>query len=159
MERFGDDVLADDGTLDRQALADVVFTDPAALADLNAIVHPAVGREIATRLEAATEAGGVVVLDIPLLVESGRDDLAATVVVDVEPDTAVERLVAHRGVRREDALARQANQASREERLARADWVIANHGDLDELAEEVDRCWAWLTSLHERGPDAPADPG
>lgn len=124
VERFGDGVLAEDGSLDRKALADLVFPDPEALAALNAIVHPEVGREIAERLEAARAGGGIVVLDIPLLVESGRDDLAATVVVDVEPTVAVERLVQHRGIDREDALARQSRQASREERLARADWVV-----------------------------------
>lgn len=146
--RFGPAVLDGDGELDRQGLADVVFADPAALADLNAIVHPAVGAEIARRLEAAEATGGIVVLDIPLLVESGRDDLAATVVVDVDPDVAVERLVAHRGLDPDDARARQARQAGREERLARADHVIANHGDLDDLAAEVDRCWDWLVGLH-----------
>lgn len=147
-EHFGPAVLAEDGTLDRQALADLVFPDPEALAELNAIVHPAVGREIAERLQAARDAGGIVILDIPLLVESGRSDTAATVVVDVEPDVAVDRLVEHRGIGREDALARQSRQASREERIARADWVVANHGDLGELAVEVDRLWAWLEELH-----------
>jgi dephospho-CoA kinase len=147
--RFGTAVVGPDGTLDRQALADVVFPDPVALADLNAIVHPAVGVEIARRLEEATATGGIVVLDIPLLVESGRDDLAATIVVDVDPEVAVERLVRHRGLDPDDARARQARQAGRDERLARADHVVANDGDLDALAAEVDRCWAWLTRLHD----------
>src|SRR5690606_28438974 len=147
VERFGDGVLAEDGSLDRKALADLVFPDPEALAALNAIVHPEVGREIAERLEAARAGGGIVVLDIPLLVESGRDDLAATVVVDVEPTVAVERLVQHRGIDREDALARQSRQASREERLARADWVVENDGDLVDLAAEVDKLWSWLEDL------------
>lgn len=147
VERFGDGVLAEDGSLDRKALADLVFPDPEALAALNAIVHPEVGREIAERLEAARAGGGIVVLDIPLLVESGRDDLAATVVVDVEPTVAVERLVQHRGIDREDALARQSRQAGREERLARADWVVENDGDLVDLAAEVDKLWSWLEDL------------
>jgi dephospho-CoA kinase len=149
VERFGPDVVGPDGALDRQALADLVFPDPDALADLNAIVHPAVGVEIARRLEEATATGGIVVLDIPLLVESGRDDLAATIVVDVDPEVAVERLVRHRGLDPDDARARQARQAGRDERLARADHVVANDGDLDALAAEVDRCWAWLTRLHD----------
>lgn len=147
VERFGEGVLAEDGSLDRKALADLVFPDPEALAALNAIVHPEVGREIAERLEAARADGGIVVLDIPLLVESGRDDLAATVVVDVEPTVAVERLVQHRGIDREDALARQSRQAGREERLARADWVVENDGDMDDLAAEVDKLWTWLEDL------------
>ena len=75
VERFGPAIVTADGTLDRQAVADIVFADAEALADLNAIVHPAVGAEIARRLEEAGEPDGVVVLDVPLLVESGRDDM------------------------------------------------------------------------------------
>ena len=144
VERFGDGVLDADGALDRQALADVVFTDPEALADLNAIVHPAVGAEIAEQLAAATEAGGIVVLDVPLLVETGRDGLAGTIVVDTSPEVALERLVDQRGLRRDDAEARMANQASRQERLAVADVVVRNDGTLGELEAEVDRLWGWL---------------
>ncbi|CAN5527641.1 hypothetical protein BH20ACT2_BH20ACT2_24520 [soil metagenome] len=153
--RFGDAILAADGTLDRQAVADVVFADAAALADLNAIVHPAVGAEIARRLVAAEDAvddggagaGQVVVLDVPLLVESGRGDLAGLVVVDVDPELAVARLVAQRGFSEADARSRLAHQASRADRLARADVVIDNSGDLDDLDREVDRVWAWIESL------------
>ena len=144
VERFGDAVLLPDGTLDRQGLADVVFADPEALADLNAIVHPAVGAEIARRLEVATAAGGVVVLDVPLLVETGRDGLDGIVVVDTDPEVALGRLVEHRGLRPDDARARMARQASREERRAVADHVVANDGSLEDLAREVARCWDWL---------------
>lgn len=146
VERFGKGIVAPDGTLDRQAVADVVFADPAALADLNAIVHPAVGAEIARRLEAAAVAGGgVVVLDVPLLVETGRDDMAMLVVVDVDPEVAVHRLVHQRGMREEDVRARMARQAPREERLAKADHVLDNSGTLEELHAQVDALWARLT--------------
>ena len=153
VERFGPDVVRSDGGLDRQALADVVFADAEALADLNAIVHPAVGAEIARRLEEATAAGGVVVLDVPLLVETGRDGLDGIVVVDTDPEVALQRLVEHRGFRPDDARARMARQASREDRLAVADCVVANDGDLDQLDGEVARCWAWMQELLAAGAD------
>ncbi len=147
VERFGPQILAADGTLDRQAVADQVFSDDAALADLNAIVHPAVGAEIARRLEVEAATDHVVILDVPLLVESGRSDLAALIVVDVDPAVAVARLVEHRGFRADDAWARIARQVSREDRLARADLVVDNSGTLAELDAEVDRAWAWIGSL------------
>ena len=146
VERFGPTVVAPDGRLDRQAVADNVFHDADALADLNALVHPAVGAEIARRLgdEGATD--HVVVLDVPLLVESGRDDLAALVVVDADPEVAVERLVAQRGFPEADARARIARQASRQDRLARADFVIHNDGSRQDLDPQIERCWAWIRS-------------
>lgn len=147
VERFGAGILLADGSLDRQAVADVVFTDSAALADLNAIVHPAVGAEIARRLEEAAATDDVVILDVPLLVESGRDDLVALLVVDVDPEIAVARLVEHRGFREDDARARIARQASREERVARADRVIDNSGTLDDLLRQADEAWAWIEGL------------
>ncbi len=147
VERFSPSILSADGTLDRQAVADVVFTDPVALADLNAIVHPAVGAEIARRLEAEAATDHVVILDVPLLVESGRSDLAAMIVVDVDPAVAVARLVEHRGFRADDAWARIARQVSREDRLAKADLVVDNSGSLVDLDAEVDRAWAWIGSL------------
>jgi dephospho-CoA kinase len=150
VERFGDGILQPDGSLDRQAVADIVFNDPTALKDLNEIVHPAVGAEIARRLEEAKGTDQLVVLDVPLLVESGRDDLAALVVVDVDPEVAVARLVEHRRMRADDARARIANQVSREERLAKADVVIDNSGTLDELAARVDELWPRLVALGDR---------
>ena len=93
----------------------------------------------------------VVVLDVPLLVESGRDDMAALVVVDADPEVAVERLVEQRGFDEADARARIARQASREERLARADFVIHNDGDRDDLAPQIDACWAWIVGPSPAG--------
>ena len=86
----------------------------------------------------------VVVLDVPLLVESGRDDLAALVVVDVDPEVAVRRLVEQRGMPEADARARMQRQASRDDRRAKADRVIDNSGTLDQLAAQVADVWAWI---------------
>lgn len=147
VEAFGSDILRADGTLDRQSVADRVFGDDAALAQLNAIVHPAVGAEIAERLLAAAETDRVVILDVPLLVESGRDDMAGLLVVDVDPDLAVQRLVEHRGFTEADARARIARQASRAQRLARADFVVDNSGDLVALQERIEAAWRWIESL------------
>lgn len=147
VERFGPGILAEDGTLDRQTVADLVFSDSAALADLNAIVHPAVSTEIATRLADEMGTDHVVVLDVPLLVESGRSDITGLLVVDVDPELAVARLVEHRGFREDDVRARMARQVSRADRLARADRVIDNSGTLDDLAGAVDEVWEWIGSL------------
>jgi len=147
IERFGDEMLTEDGELDRPRLAALVFADPAALADLNALVHPAVGVELVRRIEAARGTDAVVVLDSPLLAEHPRDGMAATIVVDVPIETAVERLVHQRGMTEADARARIARQISRDERLATADRVIDNSGDRAALEAQVDDLWAWLHTL------------
>ena len=118
-----------------------MFNDPEAKKRLEQIVHPEVGRTIAERMVELAQTDEVVVLDIPLLVESGRDDMAATIVVTVPVDVAVARLVEHRGFREADARARMANQVSNEERLAKADFVIDNSGSLEDLDAQVERCW------------------
>jgi len=147
VDEFGADIVRPDGGLNRQAVADRVFGDDEALKALNAIVHPAVGAEIARRLEEASEREGVVILDVPLLVESGRDDLAGLIVVDLDPEVAIARLVDQRGFSEADARARIARQASRDERLARADFVIHNHGDRGDLVDQIDACWSWIQTL------------
>ena len=154
VERFGAGILDADGRLDRQAVADLVFTDSEALADLNKIVHPAVGAEIAQRMAAEVETDHVVILDVPLLVESGRSDMAATVVVDVDPEVAVQRLVEQRGFREDDARARMARQVSREERLAQADFVVDNSGSLAELDAQIAVLWPELCALPPVGEPA-----
>jgi len=154
VERFGPQIVQPDGALDRAAVADIVFPDPAALQDLNAIVHPAVGAEIAARLQAESDTGHVVVLDVPLLVESGRDDMVGTIVVDCDPEVAVARLVEHRGFREADARARIARQVDRAKRLEHADLVIENSAGLDALPAQIDACWAWIL---EQAPATPAD--
>jgi len=148
VERFGDGVVAADGGLDRAKVADIVFNDPDQLAALNDIVHPAVGGEIARRLGELGATDEVVVLDVPLLVESSRAyPVAGLLVVDVDPEVAVARLVEHRGMREADVRARMAKQASREQRLARADRVIDNHGTRADLERQVDEAWDWMTTL------------
>ena len=146
VERFGPELAAD-----RQALAGVVFSDPAALADLNAIVHPAVRMEVGRRLEELRARGtDVVILAVPLLVETGGAyDVAGVVVVDCPEEVAVRRLVEHRGMEEVDVRRRMASQASREQRTAAADVVIHNEGTLEELAAQVDDTWAWIESLLE----------
>lgn len=148
VERFGPGIVAGDGTLDRAAVAEVVFNDAQALADLNAIVHPAVGAEIVRRMEQLADTDEVVVLDVPLLVESKNAyPVAGLLVVDVAPELAIRRLVEHRGMSEGDVRARMARQASRDERLARADHVIDNSGTLDDLRAQVDVAWDWIETL------------
>ena len=147
VERFGPDVVGSDGELARAVLAERVFGDADELVALNAIVHPAVGLEIERRI-AAAGSDDVVILDVPLLVESGRDDMAGTIVVDLSEDEAVARLVELRGFTEHDARSRMARQVSRDDRLARADFVIDNAGDRDALDAQVDRAWAWICLLY-----------
>lgn len=150
-ERFGPEVVAADSSIDRPALAALVFGDETARRDLNSIVHPAILEGMRTRVEAAAIAhpAAVVVLEIPLLAETGRDryPVAGVIVVDVPVDAAVARLVTGRGFSEEDARARIAAQATREERRAIADLVIDNSGDLVHLRAEVGRAWAWIQQL------------
>jgi len=144
VDRFGaDGVFDDDGRLDRAALAEIVFNDADTLKDLNGIVHPAVGAVIAERLAEEGQTDHVVILDVPLLVESGRNNFQAVLVVDCPPDEALRRAVA-RGLPEDDVRRRMANQVSREERLARADFVVDNSGPESALRAEVDRAWEWI---------------
>lgn len=149
VKEFGSDVVAADGTLDRAKLGAVVFADPARRAALNAIVHPLVGALMAEWADAAP-AGGIVVYDIPLLVEGGADrGYAAVIVVDADEEVRYARLLADRGMSRTDAAARMAAQATRQDRLAAADYVIANNGSLEDLDQETDRVWSELLTLRE----------
>lgn len=151
VDHFGDGILAPDGSLDRQAVADIVFTDAEQLKALNAIVHPAVGAEIDARIAAQRDTDEIVVLDIPLLVENKPYSPAAIIVVDTDPEIAVDRLVQHRGFTAEDARARMARQATREQRLAEADFVIPNDGSPEELAGHIEACWNWIQQLRAEG--------
>lgn len=152
-ERFGADILDQDGALDRAKVAGIVFADPEALKDLNAIVHPAVGAEISRRVNEQVPTDHVVVLDIPLLTENPRDGLQGKIVVDVPVEVQVDRLVRFRGFDEADARARIARQSTREQRLDGASFVVDNSGDLDDLAPQIDALWTWLLSL----PQLPAD--
>ena len=144
---FGPEVIDADGLLRRSKLAEIVFDDPDALARLNAITHPRIAARSAELLEAAP-ADAVVVYDMPLLVEQGPQALSgwdAIVVVDAPDEVRLTRLVA-RGVDRDDAQRRMAAQVSRDVRLAAADHVIDNSGDLMSLERSVDALWTSLTA-------------
>ena len=144
VDRFGSVVLTSDGSLDRAALADVVFRDDEARRALEAITHPAIGKVMLERIAANAESDRIVVLDIPLLREKNRMGAQAVVVVDCPEETAVERLVEFRGFSEDDARRRIAAQITRDERLALADVVISNAGTVEDLGAEVDRAWGWL---------------
>ena len=144
---FGPEVIDADGSLRRSRLAQIVFDDPDALARLNAITHPRIAARSAELLEAAP-ADAVVVYDMPLLVEQGPQALSgwdAIVVVDAPDEVRLSRLIA-RGVDRDDAQRRMAAQVSRDVRLAAADHVIDNSGDLMSLERAVDALWTSLTA-------------
>jgi dephospho-CoA kinase len=146
VELFGDGILAADGTLNRQAVADIVFSDPEQLKALNAIVHPKVGEEIDGRIEAQRESDNVVVLDVPLLVESKAYETEGIIVVDTDPEIAIARLVEFRGFNADDARARMKLQATREERRAVAAFIVPNDGTQEDLMTKIDECWTWIQS-------------
>lgn len=156
VDRFGARVVLEDGTLDRAALAAVVFADESARADLGRLTYPFVGQVMASRLAELSATDAVVVLDIPLLAERGRDayPVAGVIVVDCPVDVAVARLVASRGFSESDARARVAAQISREERRAIADVVIDNSGSLESLSAQVDEAWKWIEGLPVAAPPA-----
>ena len=142
---FGDDVLLPSGALDREKVGKIVFADSERLAALNAIVHPLVGERMQELMDAAP-ADAVVVYDVPLLTENGLAPMYdEVVVVDAPEETQIERLTSRRGMTEEDARARMAAQASREERRAVATHVIDNSGTLDDLKTQVDALWETLT--------------
>jgi dephospho-CoA kinase len=141
---FSPDVLEPDGTLDRPKLGDLVFADPQLLAKLNAIVHPRVGARM-RELEDTAGPGAIVVHDVPLIAENQlADAYDLVVVVDVPPRIQLDRLVRLRGMSREQAQARMAAQATREQRLAVAGMVVDNSGSLAELDRQVGDLWTEL---------------
>ncbi|MGW7420805.1 dephospho-CoA kinase [Streptomyces sp. NPDC054813] len=151
VEAFGPDVLAADGTLDRPKLGSIVFTDPEKLAVLNSIVHPLVGSR-SRELENTAATDAVVINDVPLLTENGLAPFYdVVVVVDVAPETQLDRLTRLRGMAEEDARARMAAQATREKRLEIADIVIDNDVPLDVLEERVAQVWADLVRRAREG--------
>ncbi|MDQ2754199.1 MAG: dephospho-CoA kinase [Actinomycetota bacterium] len=149
VERFGTGILAADASIDRPALAALVFNDAAALRDLNALTHPAIARLMLDAVAAQVDTDRIVVLDIPLLKAQTISfyGLQAVVVVDTPEDLAITRLVTHRGFTEADARARVAAQISRDERRQLAGFVIDNTGDRDALQVQVDQAWAWLEGL------------
>ena len=153
VDRFGGAVVGQDGTLDRNTLAKIVFNDKSALADLNRITHPAIRELMEEQVGGAEKtARDIVILDIPLLDLEGkaRLSLVSVVVVDVPTETAISRLVAHRGFDEADAWARARAQMSREERLSLADFVVDNSSGRDDLESEIERVWSALVEIASR---------
>jgi dephospho-CoA kinase len=148
IDRFGPEIVRPDGTLDRPAIASVVFNDAQALADLNAITHPAIRDSIGQRIAEHAGTDRVVVLDVPLLAETTTASwgLAGVIVVDVPVEIAVERLVEQRGLTEQDARARINAQVTREARKKLADVVIDNSQDREWLDQQVQQAWDWIQS-------------
>lgn len=144
LDAFGPSVLRPDGTLDRPRLGALVFSDEAARARLNGIVHPLVGRR-AEELIAQAPPDAVVVHDVPLLVENAlHDAYDLVVVVDTDEQTQLDRLTTRREMTVQEARARMRAQASRRERLAVADVVVDNSGSLADLERQVAALWETL---------------
>jgi dephospho-CoA kinase len=154
--RFGRGILDPDGAIDRAALGRIVFADTQALRDLEAIVHPSVQEAIRRRMLELDGSDAVVVLELPLFVESGGRDhhqVDGVLVVDTPIDLAIERVERDRGISAEDARARISAQADPAERLRIADFIIMNHGTRHELELMVDGAWEWIGRLkaeHQR---------
>lgn len=146
VEAFGPEILTEDGEMDRAAVGRIVFEDEHQRKRLESIVHPLVFERYAA-LEAAAPEDGIVVHDIPLLAESGRvADFDAVIVVDTPHETQVERMLRDRGMTREDAEARIAAQATREQRRAIATYVIENTGTREDLRQRVTEVFDELRS-------------
>ena len=147
IERFGADVLAPGGELDREALASIVFADPSARRDLEQIVHPEVRRLFAEGSEAYRDTDRVVVFSAPLLVETGMHTaFEILVVVSATVATQIERLMRQRGMSEASIRARIDAQAPLEDKAAAADFVVENEGTLDELESQVERLWNDLSA-------------
>lgn len=142
--RFGSDLVLDDGSLDRALLAQRAFADDQSRKDLESIIHPRIQKISRERI---SEASGVVVYTIPLLVESGSTlpfDKVITVSAPVE--VRIKRLIENRGMTRDEALSRIAAQASDSQREARADFVINSDCSLEDLFSQVDQIFAQVTN-------------
>jgi dephospho-CoA kinase len=147
IERFGADVLAPGGELDREALASIVFADPAARRDLEQIVHPEVRRLFAEGSEAYRDTDRVVVFSAPLLVETGMHTaFEILVVVSATVATQIERLMRQRGMSEPSIRARIDAQAPLEDKAAAADFLVDNEGSLDELESQVEQLWNDLST-------------
>ena len=147
IERFGADVLAPGGELDREALASIVFADPSARRDLEQIVHPEVRRLFAEGSEAYHDTDRIVVFSAPLLVESGMHTaFEILVVVSATVATQIERLMRQRGLSEPAIRARIDAQAPLEDKAAVADFLVDNEGTLAELQSQVERLWHDLSA-------------
>ncbi|MEX2619869.1 MAG: dephospho-CoA kinase [Egibacteraceae bacterium] len=157
VEHFGTEILDEDGFIDRAALGGIIFADPGRRAVLNELTHPPVVARIADYLELLTAFDGLVVLDVPLLVEAGMEDgFEAIVVVACDPETQVRRLVERRGATEAAARARLAAQAPLDDKIAVATHVIWNDGTLVELYEQADTVAAELAARAREKAEAQA---
>lgn len=156
VERFGKEILAPDGTVDRKKLGAIVFSDPSALADHVAITHPHIVREIFSRIDSERSRDGLVVVDAALLVEGLAADrgksmgLDALVVVSADVEEQIRRMIDHRDLQEDAARSRISSQAAPEKKLAAADYVIDNRGSLEDLERSVETLWQDLMNRHER---------
>jgi dephospho-CoA kinase len=138
--RFGDGIIAPDGSLDRRALGAIVFSDPSALVDLDALTHPAVIAEIDRRADAMR--AGVIIIDAVKLIESGHAEHCDAVWLIIAPhEMQVTRLMERNTLSRAEALKRVAAQPPLEPKIARADRIIENSGSLEDLRTEVEAAW------------------
>jgi dephospho-CoA kinase len=138
-ETFGPGVLLADGSLDRAKLAGIVFSDEAARGKLNAITHPRIQERIAAEIAARASRPGVLIADIPLLYENERTgSVEAVIVVWVDPETQLRRLLERDGLTEEDARQRIAAQMPLDEKRARADVVIDNNGSRESTQRQVE---------------------
>lgn len=148
-KEFGTEILQPDGTLNRAALAERAFATPEATARLNAITHPRIEQRTAQLFDEAQAQGyPFAVWDMPLLVDNGHhENMDFVIVVDVDPETRVRRLVKFRGLDEADARRRIAAQVPDHVRIAAADFVVDNNGDEQALTPQVDRLWKLLEEL------------
>ncbi len=142
-EAFGEDVFHPDQTLNREALGEIIFSDPAARERLNAITHPRIGEEIIKRLEGfRVKAVPVVLIDAALLIESPATKWIRPVIVVTAPEQErIKRLKKRSGLAEEDAISRIRSQMPDKDRVANADYVLDNSGTLEELEKKVKALW------------------
>ena len=159
IDRFGPQIVAADGTIDRPVLAGIAFADEESRLALNAITHPAIGVRMIEMRDALADTDHIVVIAIPLLKAEHRETvkLHKVVVVDTPTDVALERLLSQRGFDRADAEARIRAQISRDERAKEADYVLDNSGDRPALEREVAKLWDWLLAAQKEQQQTPSE--
>ena len=140
---FGDDILQDDGDIDRRKLGAIVFSDPSQLEKLNQIMHPRMARMVADKIEVLRDQGvNVVVVEAALLFEAGWDTLVEEVWVTDSPEhIVIGRLKERNGLSEEEAKKRINSQMGRAERIERSDFVINNSGDMADLGNAIKELW------------------
>ncbi len=154
VEHFGPEILSEDGTLDRDALGKKIFTDEEQRRTLNALIHPAIASLAERRLAEARRAGyPLIVYEAPLLFEAGAQSrVDAVLVVKVDPQVQLERLMARDGIDESSARRKIAAQMPQAEKLARADFVIDNSADRDDTRQQAEQLFERLTSRNKNAP-------